>query len=374
MSWLSGLKSKPVQTQAEIREERRRKLEAERLQRAQNRNRIQKQLLDAQKAREEADLVFQEFLDIATDLFDDDTPIENSADISDIVIMVNFDEENAENGADAMKNLGQIKVKWNAENPEFFFAQLETELQIFSILKQFTKRQALIRSLPEEVALEFMHLICLQQDKAGDKPYKTLKTALLKAYGPRPGDAFQRALSRVMVGKPSALLKLLISDICDSNLENCCCHKTVWGLFQLQIPLYLKTGLANEVLSTDSLSGIMERADNLWSANQDKQISAVSVAAKAVTKVAVTEADSEIAAVGRGRGNFNNRGRGFRGRGRGNGRGAQNGPDPRGKRHESNPPWNSCSAHWVYAEKAFKCQSPTTCPMKDKITPKSNQA
>ena len=82
MSWLSGLKSKPVQTQAEIREERRRKLEAERLQRAQNRNRIQKQLLDAQKAREEADLVFQEFLDIATDLFDDDTPIETSSEKS----------------------------------------------------------------------------------------------------------------------------------------------------------------------------------------------------------------------------------------------------------------------------------------------------
>ena len=380
MSWLSGLKSKSVPSQAEIREEKRQKLEAERLQRAQNRNRYQKQLQEAQKAREEADQVLQQFLDIAIDLFDDDdTPIDASVnvDINDIVTMVNFDEENADNGADAMKNLGQIKVKWNAENPEFFFAQLETELQIFSILKQFTKRQALIRSLPEEVALEFMHLICLQETKAGDKPYKDLKTALLKAYGPRPGDAFQRALSRVMVGKPSALLKLLISDICESNLEKCCCHKTVWGLFQLQIPLYLKTGLANEVLSTESLSGIMERADNLWSANQDKQISTVSVTAKAVAKVNVTETDSEIAAVGRGRGNSNARGRGFRGRGRGyqgQGRGAQNGPDPRGKRHESNPPWNSCSAHWVYADKAFKCQSPTTCPMKDKITPKTNQA
>ena len=380
MSWLSGLKSKSVPSQAEIREEKRQKLEAERLQRAQNRNRYQKQLQEAQKAREEADQVLQQFLDIAIDLFDDDdTPIDASVnvDINDIVTMVNFDEENADNGADAMKNLGQIKVKWNAENPEFFFAQLETELQIFSILKQFTKRQALIRSLPEEVALEFMHLICLQETKAGDKPYKDLKTALLKAYGPRPGDAFQRALSRVMVGKPSALLKLLISDICESNLEKCCCHKTVWGLFQLQIPLYLKTGLANEVLSTESLSGIMERADNLWSANQDKQISTVSVTAKAVAKVNVTETDSEIAAVGRGRGNSNARGRGFRGRGRGyqgQGRGSQNGPDPRGKRHESNPPWNSCSAHWVYADKAFKCQSPTTCPMKDKITPKTNQA
>ena len=118
----------------------------------------------------------------------------------------------------------------------------------------------------------------------------------------------------------------------------------------------------------------MERADNLWSANQDKQISAVSVASKVVTET--KETNSEIAAVGRGRGNFNGRGRGgFRGRGRGNqNRGAQNGPDPRGKRHESNPPWNSCSAHWVYADKAFKCQSPTTCPLKDKITPKTNQA
>ena len=141
MSWLSGYKSKSVQNQAEIREERRQKLEAERLQRAQNRNRIQKQLQDAQKAREEADAVLQQFLEIAPDLFDDETPVNDSSevDIDDIVTMVNFDEENAENGADAMKNLGQIKVKWNAENPDFFFAQLETELQIFSILKQFTK-------------------------------------------------------------------------------------------------------------------------------------------------------------------------------------------------------------------------------------------
>ena len=84
----------------------------------------------------------------------------------------------------------------------------------------------------------------------------------------------------------------------------------------------------------------------------------------------VTTDVGEVAAI-RGRGNF----RGFRGRnGRGTrggrGRGNQNQPDPRGKRHESNPAWNSCAAHWVYADKAWKCQSPTTCPMKDKVTPK----
>ena len=49
----------------------------------------------------------QEFLDIAPDLFDNETSIENSAeiDIDNIVTTVNFDEENVENGDDAMKNL-----------------------------------------------------------------------------------------------------------------------------------------------------------------------------------------------------------------------------------------------------------------------------
>ena len=174
-----------------------------------------------------------------------------------------------------------------------------------------------------------------------------------------------------MVSKPSVLLKLQISDICDNNLEGCCCAKTVWGLFQLQIPLYLKNGLANEVLTTASMASIMEKADNIWSANQEKtQVSAVT------TKLTeTTTSDPEVAAVGqrgrgsRGRGRGN---RGFRG-GRGNGRGgaSQNQPDPRGTRHPSNPAWNCCKAHWLYADEAWQCQSPTTCPMKDKITPKN---
>ena len=68
--------------------------------------------------------------------------------------------------------------------------------------------------LPDDVGKEFKHIINLQETAAGNLAYKVLKTALIKAYGPKPGDAFQRALSRVMTGKPSSLLKLLISDIC----------------------------------------------------------------------------------------------------------------------------------------------------------------
>ena len=396
MSWLGALKGASTRKPAEPKVEpevsprtaKRNKLQEERLQRAHQRERLRKQLKAVQEAKEAADLAEAELFALDPDIFEGtldniDAP-ENIEDLEDILndseppIMANFDETNEDNGADAIKNLGQIKVNWDAEKPEYFFQKLETELQIFSINKQFTKRQALIRALPDEVAVEFMHLVTLQETEAGNLAYKNLKTALIKAYGPRPGDAFQRALDRVMVGKPSTLLKLLITDICKQNLTNCCCQTTVWGLFQNKIPLYLKTGLANETFNNANMHDIMDRADNLWAANQvDKQVSALAAQApttKTVSTPATADTSTEIAAVNKGRANFRNsrnRGRGNRGgRGRGSQNQAQNQPDPRGKRHESNPPWNSCSAHWVYYDKAFKCQSPMTCPMKDKITPK----
>ena len=344
------------------------KLEADRLQRLQARHLRQKQLQSIRESQQIEDQAIEDLLSIAIDIFEDD-------------IMPNFDEQNTQNGDDAMKNLGQIKVKWNPDEPKFFFQSLETELQIFSINKQFTKRQALVRNIPEEMALEFKHLVTLQETEAGNLAYKNLKNSIRRAYGPRPEAAFQRALNRVMVGKPSVLLKQLISDICPSNLIDCTlCPATIWGLFQLQIPLYLKNSLANEVFNATTMQNVMDRADNTWAVNQsDKQVSAVtaSAAANAVSTPVSAAENSEIAAVSRGRGNSGFRGnRGFRqnrgGRGYGRGRGGQNnGPDPRGKRHESNPPWNSCGAHWVYFDKAWKCQSPMTCPLKDKVTPKS---
>ena len=119
----------------------------------------------------------------------------------------------------------------------------------------------------------------------------------------------------------------------------------------------------------------MDRADNSWNANQGEAQVAEVIAS---TPVTTTENSAEVAAVGRGRNNFRtNRG----GRGRG---GSQRGGltnqqkkdydpknDPRGKRHESNPPWNACKAHWLHYDKAWACQSPLTCPMKNKVTPKA---
>ena len=378
MSWRTGYNKKPL----DLEEDRRQKLAKERLHRAQERQAKQVQLQKIEQARDETNKALQENLDINPEIFVDSEiipSVDGTVDIENLSItMANFDEQNADNGADAIKNLGQIRVSWNKEDPVFFFQKLETELQIYEINKQFTKRQALIRCLPDEVAMEFKHLVNLQETAAGDKAYKDLKTALIKAYGPRPGDAFQKAMSRVMTGKPSSLLKLIVSDICQKSLANCCCATTVWGIFQLKVPMYLKSGLANEVFNAENMHGIMDKADNLFAANQtDSQINIVANNPTSnSTTIAVTESaqNVEISAI-RGRGTFRGaraRGRGGRGRG-GQNRGQGSGPDPRGKRHESNPPWNSCGAHWVFADSAWKCQSPTTCPMKDKVKPK-NQA
>ena len=383
MSWFSAYKptsstrsGNPLFTE-EARAARRAKLEADRILKAQKRADRQNffkagvsappspvslsKSASPKKQIEDDLLSLPDIFLIANDVF------------GDREIMANFDEQNAANGADAIKNLGQIKVNWDQEDPGYFFQKLETELQIYEINKQFTKRQALIRCLPDEVGKEFKHLINLQETEAGHTPYKELKTSLLKAYGPRPGAAFQKAMSRVMVNKPSVLLKLLVSDICKQNLRNCCCHSTVWGLFQMKVPMYLKTGLAFEVFNADTMHSVMDKADNLWDANQTTEVCAVS---PPVTQPKTEQ--QEVAAV-RGRGGYRNfRGRG--GRGNRGGRGGQNNnqnnqkstsPDPRGKRHESNPPWNSCGAHWVFADSAWKCQSPTTCPLKDKVKPRN---
>ena len=391
MSWLNYSLTKTTRSgnpnfTAEAREERRAKLEADRILKQQKRADRQRFFKAGISAPTSPVSLSKSTSPLKTIVEDDQKSLPDIFHIDDELFnlefanMANFDSLTAENGADAIKNLGQIKVNWDAEDPSYFFQKLETELQIFEVNKQYTKRQALIRLLPDNVGKEFKHLINLQETDAGNVPYKTLKDALIKAYGPRPGDAFQRALGRVMVGKPSVLLKLLISDICKHSLANCCCNNTVWGLFQLKIPMYLKTGLSNEVFNAANMHGIMDRADNLWASNQTTtQISTVTVSAPSTEATAAStevKPTAEVSAI-RGRGNprqRGNRGRGFNNRGRGGqSRGGQNqnAPDPRGKRHESNPPFNSCTAHWLYSDAAFKCQSPTTCPMKDRVTPKA---
>ena len=63
MSWLSGYKSKlsTSESEADSREAKRNKLEADRLQRTQQREATKRQLLAAQESREQANQALQEY-------------------------------------------------------------------------------------------------------------------------------------------------------------------------------------------------------------------------------------------------------------------------------------------------------------------------
>ena len=97
MSWLSGYKpSKPSTskpTLAEQREEKRKKLEADRNSRAQKRAEHQRLLQAAKRAQEEADQALQEFLTIDPDIFQHSTEPIGEEDIEAILVSDDEDED-----------------------------------------------------------------------------------------------------------------------------------------------------------------------------------------------------------------------------------------------------------------------------------------
>ena len=179
MSWLSGYKAKPSTskepTESELREIKRQKLEAERESRAKNRAALQKQLAVAQQARQEANEALQGLLDIDPEIFEGSEAVEdvsedildNSLDEENAVIMVDFDRENAEDSATAMDNLRSVQCPFNKADIVFWFCQLEDQLTLVGVKKQWTKKIALVRFLPPEIQNEVKSLLKLQQTAAG---------------------------------------------------------------------------------------------------------------------------------------------------------------------------------------------------------------
>ena len=101
MSWFKGYVPKPTtsqnqQSESDLREAKRKKLEEERTFRAKRREQLNKQLAAAQASQAEADKALQDLLDIAPDIFSGDAAEEVSEDIldeSDDIIMADFETE-----------------------------------------------------------------------------------------------------------------------------------------------------------------------------------------------------------------------------------------------------------------------------------------
>ena len=191
-------------------------------------------------------------------------------------------------------------------------------------------------------------------------------------------------MSRKLTGRPSALGKQLLHDICPAPkpLQGCHCAPMVWGFWVDKLPQSIKIQLADKVFNANTYNEIFTHADEVWEADGGSTAAEPAVVATTTTSTAT----DQVAAVARGRGNRGraNRARGQnRGRGRG-GRGGQNGNSQTttpasttafvntGPRHSDLPPPSCCSEHWRRGSSATFCYSPLDCPWKDRIVPRQN--
>ena len=201
MSWLSGLK--PSTSESDLRENRRKKLEQERLDRlhrSQQREAQKRILLAAQIAQAEADQACKDLLNIDPDLFEEKESVTipeseildvlNEADLltADIT-MADFETENGVDGEKALDKLGSIKLEFDKEDIEMWFSELEGQLEVIEVKAQWTKRTALQRFLPLEIKSEAKSLFKLTKTQAGDDIYKKIKDELIQLFGAKPEDA-----------------------------------------------------------------------------------------------------------------------------------------------------------------------------------------
>ena len=293
--------------------------------------------------------------------------------------IVNYDAEDKDDGEKAADHARQIKVEFIPSDVKFWFSELEDEMQMAGINKQWLKRSVLKRNLPVKQKEDVKAFLTLQQTEAGAHIYLDIKTELLRLYAPKPQESYRKALSRSMVGLPSQLGNQLVNDVCRkaSKMSGCCCAPHVQALWEEKLPVNVRAHTSNMDFSSATYKQVFENADKVFLASKQVQVAAAAVATPTSTLDETLPAfDSQnqpqVAAVGRGRGNRGGRGqrggRGGRGGGQGRGGGSgQGGGAPRGKRHSSNPPDSCCDRHYTHGDQAFYCLKPLTCPWVSKV-------
>ena len=139
--------------------------------------------------------------------------------------MVNFDMEDKDEGEKSQDLARHIKVDFDVNDIKFWFSQLEDEMELASIGKQWLKKTVLQRILPVKQKEDVKSFLTLQKAYAGDHIYHDIKTALIRTYALKPQDSYRRALTRTMVGLPSQLGYQIVDDVCKkpSKMDGCCC-------------------------------------------------------------------------------------------------------------------------------------------------------
>ena len=332
-----------------------------------------------------------------------------------VATMTNYDEQTGNDAAGAMADACRsLKGYEFAENDlEFYFNQIELQMQTNSVKKNWTKFLVLTSILPPRVRDQVKPLLSKQETDFSSadpvqQPYKVLKDKIISIFKPSQETDFGRAMGRVLSGKPSELARQLVDDLCDHELQGCCCKKTVVGMWKRQLPLGVRQAIATIEFNAQNFDTIVKQADDVFNSSRGAgggpSVSALSGAVSLPAPAVFDEAfrddlpiDSQVAALGYGRGRGGGRGRGqWRGGGRGQrrgggqggnrgtgrsqgqggqgqGQGGQSHPRHKTQRHADQSPFQSCFRHWTFGKSAHFCMEPGTCPWKDTWVPKSNQ-
>ena len=173
----------------------------------------------------------------------DDEDIMNAAELARQKALP-FEDANYENDSEAWKK--ELKVKFDPTDVKYSFNTIESQLRKFGINSQWEKKDALVTVLPAEIIEEVKPILRLDESEQGPHIYKDLKTEIIQLYGPKPEEAFKKAMALKMSGKPSAFGKQLLHIICPGSkpLDGCHCDKMVFGFWDAQLSPAIRTKLA----------------------------------------------------------------------------------------------------------------------------------
>ena len=248
-------------------------------------------------------------------------------------------------------------------------------MEIYNVRSQWLKGVVLANNLPPLIKAEVKETLRKPRAQAGPTIYKDLKAKVMKLFGKKEGERYEKASQMLLTGKPSKLAKEITELLCtcDPPLQ-CCQAETVAGMWKKQLPTQVKAAIAGLSLR-DDYEGVLDKADDVWSTLPGRQ------AVAAVAEENWSEDDPEVAAFGaraqrgqsRGGRGGRNQGRGGRAGQRGQGRGGQGYGQGYGQgrggyqQQRSGAPPGSCPTHMKFGKNAWKCTS-ETCPWKEFTT------
>ena len=246
-----------------------------------------------------------------------------------------------------------------------------------TVKSQWLKKTILQRNLPTKQKEDVKSLLTLTQAQAGDAIYKRIKQELVRIYAPKAKDSYCKALTRTMVGLPSQLGNQIVEDVCKkpAKLQGCCCAAAVEALWHLQLPVGIRAHVSNMEFNHATFKAVFEAADRVYLSSKQVSVAAVSVAADLdETQAAFSphnQPSGEVAAYTKGQNSGKNKKNNNKGQGQSQGQNKNQ--NSRGKKHSSVPEAlasKMCDRHYRHGASAWYCLNPSSCPWKDKVSPK----